>query len=73
MGYEYDVPMLEGDFVTLEQGTGIVHSAPSHGPDDFNLCLKHGIKASNTINDGGLYSEEIPFFQAYIFLKQMIK
>ena len=62
MGYEYDVPMLEGNFVTLEQGTGIVHSAPSHGPDDFNLCLKHGIKASNTITDGGLYSEEIPFF-----------
>ena len=62
MGYDYDVPMLEGNFVTLEQGTGIVHSAPSHGPDDFNLCLKHGIKASNTINDGGLYNEEIPFF-----------
>jgi isoleucyl-tRNA synthetase len=62
MGYDYEVPMLEGDFVTLEQGTGIVHSAPSHGPDDFNLCLKHGIKASNTINDGGLYSDEVPFF-----------
>ena len=62
MGYEFNVPMLEGDFVTLEQGTGIVHSAPSHGPDDFNLCLKNGIKASNTINDGGLYSEDIPFF-----------
>ncbi len=62
MGYKYDVPMLEGSFVTLEQGTGFVHSAPSHGPDDFNLCLKHGIKASNTINDGGLYSEDVPFF-----------
>ena len=31
--------MLEANFVTLEQGTGIVHCAPSHGPDDFNLCL----------------------------------
>ncbi len=62
MGYEYDVPMLHGDFVTLEQGTGIVHAAPSHGPDDFNLCLKHGIKASNTISDGGLYANEVPFF-----------
>ena len=62
MGYDHDVPMLEGDFVTLDQGTGIVHAAPSHGPDDFNLCLKHGIKASNTINDGGLYTEDIPFF-----------
>jgi len=62
MGYDYDVPMFEGDFVTLEQGTGIVHSAPSHGPDDFNLCLKHGIKASNTMNDSGIYSAEVPFF-----------
>ena len=62
IGFDYNVPMLEGDFVTLEQGTGIVHAAPSHGPDDFNLCLKHGIKASDTINDGGLYSDDIPFF-----------
>ena len=62
MGYDYDVPMFEGDFVTLEQGTGIVHSAPSHGPDDFNLCLQHGIKATNTMNDAGIYSDEIPFF-----------
>jgi isoleucyl-tRNA synthetase len=69
MGYEYDVPMLEADFVTLEQGTGIVHAAPSHGPDDFNLCLKHGIKASNTINDGGLYSDEVPFFSGVHIFK----
>ena len=69
MGYNYDVPMLQGDFVTLDQGTGIVHAAPSHGPDDFNLCLKHGIKASNTINDGGLYSEEVPFFSGVHIFK----
>ena len=69
MGYDYDVPMLQGDFVTLDQGTGIVHAAPSHGPDDFNLCLKHGIKASNTINDGGLYAEEIPFFSGIHIFK----
>jgi isoleucyl-tRNA synthetase len=61
--------MLEARFVTTEQGTGIVHCAPSHGPDDFNLCLKNGIKASNTINDGGLYSEEIPFFSGVHIFK----
>ena len=72
MDYKFDVPMLEGNFVTLEQGTGIVHAAPSHGPDDFNLCLKHGIKATNTINDGGLYSDEIPFFSGtHIFKADM--
>jgi isoleucyl-tRNA synthetase len=69
IGYDYEVPMLEGDFVTLDQGTGIVHAAPSHGPDDFNLCLKHGIKASNTINDSGLYSDDIPFFSGMHIFK----
>jgi len=69
MGYEYDVPMLEADFVTLDQGTGVVHTAPSHGPDDFNLCLKHGIKASNTITNGGLYSNEVPFFSGLHIFK----
>ncbi len=69
MGYKYDVPMLEGSFVTLEQGTGIVHTAPSHGPDDFNLCLKNRIKATNTINDGGLYTKEIPFFSGLHIFK----
>jgi len=62
LGYDYDVPMLEGDFITLDQGTGIVHAAPSHGPDDFNLCLKHGLKAPDTLNDAGIYSKAIPFF-----------
>jgi isoleucyl-tRNA synthetase len=41
LGYDFDIPMLDARFVNLEQGTGIVHCAPSHGPDDFNLCLKH--------------------------------
>ena len=69
LGYDYDIPMLEGDFVTLEQGTGVVHAAPSHGPDDFNLCLKHGLKAPDTINDAGIYSEAIPFFSGMHIFK----
>ncbi len=63
LGYEYDVPMLEANFVTLEQGTGIVHCAPSHGPDDFNLCLKHGMKAIETVNNDGRYTKNIPVFE----------
>ena len=35
MGYDYDIPMLEANFVTTEQGTGIVHCAPSHGPVSY--------------------------------------
>ena len=63
LGYEIEVPMLEADFVTLDQGTGVVHCAPSHGPDDFNLCLKNGMKAIETVNDDGRYTKNIPIFE----------
>ena len=69
IGYQYDVPMLEANFVTLEQGTGIVHCAPSHGPDDFNLCLKHGIKSLDTIDDNGKYTKHIKKFEGIHIFK----
>ncbi len=62
LGYAYDVPMLEARFVTTEQGTGIVHCAPSHGPDDFNLCLNNNIKAVETVDGDGKYTNEIKLF-----------
>jgi isoleucyl-tRNA synthetase len=62
LNYNFDVPMLEARFVTLEQGTGIVHCAPSHGPDDFNLCLKHNIQSKYTIDNAGYYTDEVPYF-----------
>ena len=62
MNFEYDVPMLDAQFVNLDQGTGIVHCAPSHGPDDFNLCLKNNIPSLYTVDNSGLYTKEIPFF-----------
>ena len=62
LGYDYNVPLLEADFVTTEQGTGIVHVAPSHGPDDFALGLKNQIKAENTIDDNGYYTDIIKHF-----------
>jgi isoleucyl-tRNA synthetase len=54
--------MLDAQFVNLDQGTGIVHCAPSHGPDDFNLCLKNNIPSLYTVDNAGLYTKEIPFF-----------
>jgi isoleucyl-tRNA synthetase len=62
MSFDFDVPMLEAGFVNLDQGTGIVHCAPSHGPDDFNLCLKNNIPSSYTVDNAGLYTKEIPYF-----------
>ena len=63
IGYDYDVPMLQARFVTLEQGTGFVHCAPSHGPDDFNLCINNGIKALETVDDDGKYTKHILEFE----------
>ena len=62
MNYDYDVPMLDGQFVNLDQGTGFVHCAPSHGADDFNLCLKNNIPSLYTVDNAGLYTKEIPHF-----------
>ncbi len=69
MGYNYDIPMLEAGFVTTEQGTGIVHCAPSHGPDDFNLCLSNNIKALETVDDDGKYTKNIIKFEGIHIFK----
>ena len=68
-GYDFDVPLLDAEFVTLEQGTGIVHIAPSHGPDDFNLGLKNNIRAENTIDDNGHYTNVIKKFEGIHIFK----
>ena len=69
LGYDFDIPMLEARFVTTEQGTGIVHCAPSHGPDDFNLCLNHGIKAIETVDGDGKYTKNVKLFEGIHIFK----
>ncbi len=69
LGYDYDIPLLEARFVTTEQGTGIVHCAPSHGPDDFNLCLNNGIKAIETVDGDGKYTKNVSLFEGIHIFK----
>ena len=69
LGYDLEIPMLEARFVTTEQGTGIVHCAPSHGPDDFNLCLNNGIKAIETVDGDGKYTENVVLFEGIHIFK----
>jgi isoleucyl-tRNA synthetase len=69
LGYDFEIPMLEARFVTTEQGTGIVHCAPSHGPDDFNLCLNNGIKAIETVDGDGKYTKNVPLFEGLHIFK----
>ena len=61
-GYAFDVPLLEGSFVTTEQGTGLVHMAPGHGEDDFALTSAHGISVPETVEDDGRYAAGVPLF-----------
>ncbi len=51
-------PFLPGDFVTTEQGTGLVHMAPDHGEDDFALCKMHGINPVFAVTADGKYRDD---------------
>ncbi len=51
-------PMLPGDFVTTDSGTGLVHMAPDHGEDDFELCKAHGINPKFVVEADGRYRED---------------
>ncbi len=59
-GYDFDVPMLPADHVTLEQGTGFVHTAPGHGAEDFEVGAKFNLEIPHTVEEGGLFAEQVP-------------
>ena len=61
-GYDFDVPLLAGDFVTMDQGTGFVHVAPGHGTDDYELGLKHGLEMPLTVGGDGTFLAHVPLF-----------
>ncbi len=51
-------PLLAGDFVTTDAGTGLVHMAPDHGEDDFELCKAHGIEPVFAVQGDGRYRDD---------------
>jgi isoleucyl-tRNA synthetase len=70
-------PILLGDFVTLEQGTGCVHIAPGHGMEDYILVLEHNAKASSgerleilaPVDNGGRFTDVVKEFAGQHVLK----
>ncbi|MCC0069657.1 MAG: isoleucine--tRNA ligase [Rhodobacteraceae bacterium] len=60
--WDYTVPMLPGDHVTDEAGTGFVHTAPSHGDDDYQLGLKFGLPMTYNVEPDGSYRADLPIF-----------
>ena len=60
--WDYDVPLFPGDHVTDEAGTGFVHTAPSHGDDDYRIGLEHGLPMTHNIRDDSSFRDDLPFF-----------
>ncbi|MEQ8656536.1 MAG: isoleucine--tRNA ligase [Hyphomicrobiales bacterium] len=70
-GYDFDVPLLDGDHVTDDAGTGFVHTAPGHGREDFEIWMDCGseLRARGiptdipfTVGDDGFYTKDAPGF-----------
>ena len=61
-GYDFEVPVLEADFVEMDTGSGFVHIAPGHGFDDWVLGVKNGISVPETVLGDGLFAEHVPIF-----------
>lgn len=60
--YDRDSLMILGDHVTLEQGTGIVHTAPGHGQEDYEVGLKYGLEILNPVDDNGFFKKDTEIF-----------
>ncbi|MFN6978236.1 MAG: isoleucine--tRNA ligase, partial [Gemmobacter sp.] len=60
--WDYDVPMLPGEHVTDEAGTGFVHTAPSHGDDDYALGQKFGLPMTWNVEPDGRFRADLPVF-----------
>ena len=64
-GYQRLSPIYLADYATANDGTGIVHSAPAYGVDDFNSCVAHGMRYDDILNPvqgNGQYAAELPLF-----------
>ncbi|HBS34192.1 MAG TPA: isoleucine--tRNA ligase, partial [Parvularcula sp.] len=65
-GYEFDVPLLAGDHVTDDDGTGFVHTAPGHGQEDYIAWLNAGYSHADiphTVDEFGAFTNEAPGFE----------
>ena len=68
-GYDFEVPLLPGDHVTTEQGTGFVHIAPAHGAEDFEFGVRFGLEVPDTVDGDGNFRREVPLFAGKNVLK----
>ena len=58
-----DSIIILGDHVTLEAGTGCVHTAPGHGREDYEVGLEYGLDVYSPVDDNGRFTDDVEFFQ----------
>lgn len=61
-GYDFEVPLLPGEHVTTDAGTGLVHTAPAHGMEDFIVAQEFNISIPETVQNDGTYASDVPLF-----------
>ena len=67
--YEKHVPVILGDHVTTEAGTGAVHTAPAHGIDDFAVGRRYDLPVNNPVGSNGTFLESTPIFAGQFAFK----
>ncbi|MBT3386956.1 MAG: isoleucine--tRNA ligase [Desulfobacula sp.] len=70
--YERDSLIILGDHVTIEAGTGCVHTAPGHGTDDHIVGKKYGLECYSPIEDNGVFSKDVEYFAGEFIFKANI-
>ena len=60
--YDRKIPLILGEHVSAEDGTGAVHTAPSHGQEDFDVVLAHGLDVVNPLGPRGVYTSDTELF-----------
>ncbi len=68
-----ECPIILGDHVTLEQGTGCVHTAPGHGQEDYVIGQKYGLEAFSPVGDGGVFTSEAGEFEGLHVFKANVR
>ncbi len=66
---ERDSPVVMSPYVTLEQGTGLVHTAPGHGAEDYEIGQKYGLETFAPVDDGGVFTKDAGQFAGQFVFK----
>ena len=61
--YDRQVPIILGEHVTADSGTGAVHTAPGHGQDDYVIGMKYGLEVDNPVGNNGCFVSGTPLFE----------